>query len=161
MSCTPAGRRVPAAGESSSLERMCAAPSAAHTSTTSARRAKPVLPGGPSRRMAPCDPACPGSPGAPHRRSGRGWSGQVEPVEVHDLVPRGNEVADELLRRVVARVDLGDRTELGVGAEDQVEPGAGPLQLARPTITALEGVPGLGGRLPLRAHVEKVREEVV
>src|SRR5499427_5730799 len=80
-------------------------------------------------------------------------SGQVEAVEVHDLVPRGNEVAHELLLRVVARVDLRDRPELGVGAEDQVEPAAGPLQLARPAITALEGVLGLRGRPPFRAHV--------
>ena len=46
--------------------------------------------------------------------------------------------------RVVARVDLCDRPELGVGAEDQVETAAGPLQLARPAVTALEGVLGLG-----------------
>src|SRR5215831_21230960 len=64
-----------------------------------------------------------------------GLPGQVESIEVHDLVPRGHEVAHELLLRVVARVDLGDRPELGVGAEDQVEPAAGPLQLARPAIT--------------------------
>jgi hypothetical protein len=33
-------------------------------------------------------------------------SGEVEPIEVHDLVPRGHEVTHELLLRVVARVDL-------------------------------------------------------
>src|SRR5690349_25045662 len=84
--------------------------------------------------------------------SGPAWtypSGQVEPVEVHDLVPRGHEVAHELLPRVVARVDLGERPELGVGAEDQVETAAGPLQLARPAVTALEGVFGLGRGPPL------------
>jgi hypothetical protein len=35
-----------------------------------------------------------------------GESGEVEPIEVHDLVPRGHEVTHELLLRVVARVDL-------------------------------------------------------
>src|SRR5947207_10081023 len=90
-----------------------------------------------------------------------GGSGQVEPVEVHDLAPGGNEVADELLLRVAARVDLSDRPELGVGTEDQVETAAGPLQLACPPVTALEGVLGLGGRLPHRAYVEQVHEEVV
>src|SRR5690348_10260885 len=110
MSCTPAGRRVPAAGGRSSLERTCAAPSAARISTTSARRA---------------DPAGRLLPGRRHVQASRrrpAWtepSGQVEAIEVHDLVPRGGEVADELLLRVVARVDLSERAELGVGAEDQ------------------------------------------
>src|SRR5215831_17649026 len=71
-------------------------------------------------------------------------SRQVEPVEVHDLVPGGHEVAHELPLRVVGRVDLREGPEDGVGAEDQVEPAAGPLQLARPAITALEGVLGPG-----------------
>ena len=58
-------------------------------------------------------------------------SGQVEPVEVHDLVPRRDEVADELLLRVVTRVDLGKGPQLGVGAEDEVDPTAGPGELRR------------------------------
>src|SRR4030088_266927 len=86
-------------------------------------------------------------------------SGEVEPAEVHDLVPRGHEVAHELLLRVVARVDLGDGTQLGVRAEDEVDAAAGPLKLARGGVAALEGV--LGRRLPLRAHVEQIHEEVV
>ena len=57
-------------------------------------------------------------------------SGEVEPVEVHDLVPRGDEVVHELLLRVVARVDLGERAQLGVRAEDEVDAAAGPLDLA-------------------------------
>src|SRR4051794_33389212 len=39
---------------------------------------------------------------------------QVEPVEVHDLVPRGDEVARELLLRVLAAVELRERPQLGV-----------------------------------------------
>src|SRR5690348_18406123 len=39
-------------------------------------------------------------------------SAQVEPVVRHDLVPRRDEVADEPLLRVAARVDLGDRPQL-------------------------------------------------
>ncbi len=38
-------------------------------------------------------------------------SGHVEPIEIHDLVPRGHEVAHEPLPRVVAGVDLGERTQ--------------------------------------------------
>src|SRR5579875_2331271 len=75
-------------------------------------------------------------------------SRQVEPVEVHHLDPRPDEVADELLPGVVAGVDLRDRPQLGVVAEDQVHPAAGPLDRA-------------GGRLPRRAHVEQVDEEVI
>src|ERR1700716_4222843 len=98
------------------------------------------------------------SAGRPTWTSG---SGEVVPVEVHDLVPRGHEVAHELLPRVVARVDLGDGTQLGVRAEDEVDAAAGPLRLTRGGVAALEGlrVPGRG--LPLRAHVEQVHEEVV
>src|SRR3954447_9072856 len=55
-------------------------------------------------------------PGRP--ASGRpglgGSSGQVEPIEGHDLVPGGHEVADELPAGVIAGVDLGDGPELGV-----------------------------------------------
>src|SRR5262245_2798654 len=39
-------------------------------------------------------------------------SREVEPIEVHDLVPCGHEVTHELLLRVVARVDLRDGPEL-------------------------------------------------
>jgi hypothetical protein len=43
--------------------------------------------------------------------------GEVEPVQVHDLVPGRHEVANEPLPGVGARVDLGDSTELGAGPE--------------------------------------------
>src|SRR4051812_3742714 len=50
-------------------------------------------------------------------------SAEVEPVEAHDLVPGGGEVADELLAGVVGGVDLRQRSKLRVGAEDQVGSG--------------------------------------
>src|SRR5690348_450332 len=90
-----------------------------------------------------------------------GRSGEVETVEVHDLVPRRDEVTHELLLRVVTRVELRDASELGVRTEDKVDGGARPLDLARLAVATLVHVLGRGGRLPLRAHVEQVEEEVV
>ena len=34
----------------------------------------------------------------------------IEPIQVHDFVPRRDEVAHELLLSIVARVDLCERT---------------------------------------------------
>src|SRR3989339_1082828 len=104
---------------------------------------------------------------AAQRSGGSAWtmrpseSGTIESTEIHDLVPRGNEIAHELLPCVVARIDLRERAELGVRPENQVNAAAGPLELARPAIAALESLPGFRGRLPRRAHVEQVHEEVV
>ena len=50
---------------------------------------------------------------------------QVEPVEGHDLVPGGHEVAHELLLRVVARVDLRDGAQLRALAEVYASADAG------------------------------------
>src|SRR5437764_7502746 len=86
---------------------------------------------------------------------------KVESIEVHDLVPRGHEVAHELLLRVVARIDLRERTELRVRTEDQVDAATGPLALAGLAIAELEGVRRFRPRPPLHAHVEEVHEEVV
>ena len=94
-------------------------------------------------------------------RAGLGDSIQLESTKIHDLGPRGHEVAHELLPRVVARVDFRERTELGVRAEDEVDAAAGPLELARPTCAALEGLRGVGRRPPFRGHVQEVHEEVV
>ena len=88
-------------------------------------------------------------------------SGAVEPVEVHDLVPRRDEVVHELLLGVITRIDLRDRAQLGVRPEDEVGAAAGPLDPARVGVAALERVPSAGHRLPRRAHVEQVDEEVV
>src|SRR5207302_4768885 len=57
-------------------------------------------------------------------------SGEVEAIEVHDLVPRSYEVADELLLRIVTCVDLGNGSELRVRTEDKVNGGGGPLDVA-------------------------------
>src|SRR3954451_3532448 len=88
-------------------------------------------------------------------------SAKVEPVERHDLVPGGGEVADELLAGVVGGVDLRERSKLRVGAEDEVGGGGGPPDLAGPAVAPLVDVLRSVGRGPLRAHVEEVHEEVV
>ncbi len=87
--------------------------------------------------------------------------GKVEAVQVHHLGPRRHEVLHELLLRVGAAVDLRDGPQLGVGAEDEVDARAGPLDLARLAVAPFEHLPRLRGRLPLDAHVEQVDEEVV
>src|SRR6266540_6662828 len=88
-------------------------------------------------------------------------SGEVEAIEVHDLVPRRHEVTHELLLRVVTCVDLRDASEWGVRTEDEIDGGACPLDLARRTIATLVHVLLRRGCLPLRAHVDQVHEEVV
>src|SRR6266508_2519749 len=88
-------------------------------------------------------------------------SAKVEAVEVHDLDPRRGEVVHELLPCVVARVDLRERAQLGVRAEDEVGAAAGPRELARGGVVTLEGLRARGRRLPRRAKVEQVHEEVV
>src|SRR5581483_4597582 len=88
-------------------------------------------------------------------------SGQVEAVEGHDLVPGGHEVADELLLGVVARVELGEAAEDGVRAEDEVDGGGRPLEVAGGPVPALVDVLLRGRDLPLRVHIEQVDEEVV
>src|SRR4051794_13054332 len=98
-------------------------------------------------RLGPRPPASAGRPDG---------SAQVEPVEAHDLVPDADEVADELLPRIVRGVDLGQRPELGVRAEDQVGRGGGPPDLARLAVAPFVHVLGTVGRRPLRAHVEQV-----
>ena len=45
--------------------------------------------------------------------------------------------------------------------EDEIDPGAGPLELARGAVAPLEQFAGLRGRLPRGPHVEQVHEEVV
>src|SRR5260370_23217311 len=88
-------------------------------------------------------------------RAGPAWtsgSGEVEPVEVHHLVPRRDEVAHELLLRVIARVDLRERAQLGVRPEDEVNTAAGPLDPNRGGVAALERGRIRGRRLPCRAH---------
>ena len=78
-------------------------------------------------------------------------SGQIEPVKIHDLVPRCHKIVQELLLGVLTSVDFRQGPQLGVGAEDQVDPGAGPLEFAAGAITPLEQVVGSRGCLPDRA----------
>ncbi len=63
--------------------------------------------------------------------------------------------------RVGTSVDFGQGAELGVRTEDEIDTRAGPLEFARFAIAAFEHVRVLRDRLPLRAHVEQVHEEVV
>src|SRR5271166_439032 len=88
-------------------------------------------------------------------------SGEVEAIKVHHLGPRRHEVFHKLLLRVRARIDFREGAQLRVRAEDQVDTGAGPLDLVRLPVTPLVHAFGASGRLPLRAHVEEVGEEVV
>src|SRR5262245_17726962 len=86
--------------------------------------------------------------------------GEVVAVEVHHLAPGRHEILHELLLRVGAGIDLREGAPLRVRAEDQVDAGAGPLDLLGLAVAALVHAVG-AGRLPLRAHVEQVDEEVV
>src|SRR5580698_5590546 len=53
--------------------------------------------------------------------------GEVVAVVVHDFVPGGGEGLDEVGGGVGGGVAFGDAAELGVGAEDEVDAGAGPF----------------------------------
>src|SRR5258708_2370382 len=88
-------------------------------------------------------------------------SGEIEPIEVHHLRPCGDEVADEFFVRVQASVDFRQRAELRVRAEDEIDARAGPFHLTGLAVAPFEDVLCVGHGLPLRAHVEEGREEVV
>src|SRR5439155_17618269 len=88
-------------------------------------------------------------------------SRKVEAIKVHHLGPGPDEVLDELRLRIRASVDLGQGAELGVRTEDEIDTRAGPLDLAPLAIAPFEHVLGVRCRLPLRAHVEQVHEEVI
>src|SRR5260370_26947968 len=77
---------------------------------------------------------------------------------------RSHEICHKLLLGVRARIDFREGTQLRVRTEDQVDTGAGPLELIRlPIASFVHGsrAIGLPRRLPLRARVEQVDEEVV
>src|SRR5258706_13506623 len=86
---------------------------------------------------------------------------EVEAIEVHHLAPCGHEVTDEFLLRVLGTVDLRDGTELGVRAEHQIDTRGGPLALTGSAMAPFEHMLCIRHRLPLRAHVEQVHEEVI
>src|ERR1700733_12836279 len=120
-----------------------------------------------SRKRSALRPSgSPGAVGGPVRppTAKHPRSRQVEPIEVHHLRPRRDEVPYELLARVVAGVDLGHRPQLGVRAEHEVGAAAGPLQLAGgpvATLVLLGGAVATRYRGPDRVHVEQIDEEVV
>ena len=60
----------------------------------------------------------------------RALSAEVEPIEVHDLFPRGHEITDEFLLGVILCVDFRERSELRVIAEDEVD--GRPVHLSLP-----------------------------
>src|SRR5688572_9994665 len=82
-------------------------------------------------------------------------SRDVEAIRIPHPRPCRHEVFHELLLRVRLCVKLGDGSELGVRAEDEVDGGAGPLGLARGAVATLVHVLIRAGCLPLRAHVEQ------
>src|SRR5208337_5696435 len=88
-------------------------------------------------------------------------SGEIEAIKVHHFGPGCHEVLDKLLLCVRACVDLGQGPELGIRTEEEIDTRAGPPDLAGLAIAPFEYVPGVRYRLPLRAHVEQVCEEVV
>src|SRR5947209_5649675 len=102
-------------------------------------------------------------PMAMERRLQLKWSylGDIKSVEVHDLAPRRHEVLNKLRLRIRASVDLGESAEPRVRAEDEIDASAGPLHLARLTVTPFEHVAGARDGLPLGSHVEQIHEEVV
>src|SRR3954469_9075591 len=67
----------------------------------------------------------------------------VEAIEVHHLDPRVDEVAHELLLRVGACVDFGDRTQMRIRPEDEIRAAARPLERVCLDVTALERLAGL------------------
>src|SRR5215475_15039274 len=87
-------------------------------------------------------------------------SGEVEAVEIHHLGPRRHEALHELLLRVRASVDFAEGAQLRVRTEDQVDARAGPFDPVRLAVAPLVHA-FRASRLPLRAHVEQVDEEVV
>ena len=54
-------------------------------------------------------------------------SGDVESVKVHHFGPAGHKIVDELGLGVGGAVNFGEGPELGVGAEDEIDAGAGPF----------------------------------
>src|SRR5947209_429284 len=86
---------------------------------------------------------------------------QVVAVEVHDFVPRANEITDKLLLGVGAGIDLRKGAELGMRAEDEVGCSCCPPHLAGLAINALVDVLLGGGGPPGGSHIEEIIEEVV
>ena len=106
-----------------------------------------------------------GGPAAPSSGPAVGTGSSSQPLT--------NNAAAALcyLLGIITGVDLGDGSELGVRAKDQVDPARGPLDFATATIASGERIletarvgeceGGSVRRLPLRVHVEQVHKEIV
>jgi hypothetical protein len=81
--------------------------------------------GGPTATRARASAEIVGATRSPHPSLA---ASEVEPIEIHDLVPGSDEVAHELLLAVGRCVDLGDSAELRVRAEHEVDGGRRPLR---------------------------------
>ena len=68
------------------------------------------------------------------------WLREVEAVEVHHLVPGGDEILDKLLFAVGTAIDFREGAEDGVGAEDEIDARRSPLGRAGLAIDAGEGI---------------------
>ena len=68
----------------------------------------------------------------------------IDAVEVHHLVPGGDEIVDEALFCVIRSVHFRDRPQLGVRTEDEIDAGARPPEFTRPAIAPLEHILGSG-----------------
>jgi len=65
-------------------------------------------------------------------------SGQVEAIEVHHLGPCTDKVMHKRLPGVVTCIDLRQGPELRVRTENQIDAGAGPLDLVGRAVASLE-----------------------
>ena len=86
-------------------------------------------------------------------------SREVEAIQIHDLIPRRDEIVDEFLSGVGAAVHLGQSAQLGMGAEDQIDSRGGPLDGASGAVAAFEEVGVAGGRLPLDGLSRKLTKK--
>lgn len=86
---------------------------------------------------------------------------QVEAVQFHDLDPRCSEVLHELRLRVVAGLHLGNGSQLGVRAEEQVDARTGDGGRAGGVVAALVGVLARIKSGPLRSGVKQRHKEVI
>src|ERR1700688_1730462 len=86
---------------------------------------------------------------------------QVKTIQVGHLGPGVNEVLDELLLRIRAGANLGQSAQYRVRAEHEVDARPGPLDRAGLAVGSFEHGLGVRGRLPLRAHIQQVDEEVI
>ena len=73
----------------------------------------------------------------PPQASARGYS---ESIEVHHLVPGGDEVVYQLRSTVGECIDFGKGAQFGVRTKDQIDTCARPLHVARDAVASFEHV---------------------